>query len=433
MKPNTSDNWAMTDLADLIAVIESGQRPHGGATEDSGEIPSLGGENVRQGGGLDLSVLKKVPTDFYRAMTKGVLQAGDVLINKDGANTGKVGLYEGQFSVAAINEHLFLLRGNPEKLDQGFLYRLLNFENSQQEIRSRISGSAQPGLKSNFIQRFPVFFPQSTKEQSRIAATLDVIDQVIAVGEEVITKYRQIRSGLLQALFTCGLDDNGELRNPVCSPNQFESSPLGRIPISWTIRTLEDVTDPLAPVCYGIVQALDHISNGVPVLAIRDMNGDYSTGIHRTSPTIDAMYSRSRVRGGDVLLSIKGTIGRVSVVPNHYVGNISRDIARIRPNHSVVRSGFLCHMLRSPFGQKTLGLAQVGTTRAELSIGPLKALKFAIPEVVEQHRIEVALDQQDVVLAQKEHELGKLKQLRSGIASALLTGRVRVPAELEIA
>ena len=53
--------WQNVDLSELIEVIESGGRPHGGATQDSGEIPSLGGENIRMSGGLEIDEVKKVP------------------------------------------------------------------------------------------------------------------------------------------------------------------------------------------------------------------------------------------------------------------------------------------------------------------------------------------------------------------------------------
>ena len=57
-------SWRCTDLADEIAVIQSGSRPKGGVTTDSGEIMSLGGENIVQQGGIDLLDVKRVPLEF---------------------------------------------------------------------------------------------------------------------------------------------------------------------------------------------------------------------------------------------------------------------------------------------------------------------------------------------------------------------------------
>ena len=36
--------WCKTDLASVVTIIESGSRPKGGASTETGEIPSVGGK-----------------------------------------------------------------------------------------------------------------------------------------------------------------------------------------------------------------------------------------------------------------------------------------------------------------------------------------------------------------------------------------------------
>ena len=111
-------SWHHSDLASIVTVLESGSRPKGGASTESGEIPSLGGENILRNGGITLDGVKRVSREFYEMMTKGHLVDGDVLINKDGAQTGKVGLYRNQNGTpSCINEHLFLIRGDVDYYD----------------------------------------------------------------------------------------------------------------------------------------------------------------------------------------------------------------------------------------------------------------------------------------------------------------------------
>lgn len=66
--------WIEKDLEDVLDCIESGLRPKGGASEDTGEIPSLGGENIVQSGGVSIRTLKKVPLTFFNSMSKGQLK-----------------------------------------------------------------------------------------------------------------------------------------------------------------------------------------------------------------------------------------------------------------------------------------------------------------------------------------------------------------------
>src|SRR6202043_2215476 len=106
--------------------------------------------------------------------------------------------------------------------------------------------------------------------------------------------------------------------------------------------------------------------------------GDFATGLHRTSLSIDAAYARSRVEPGDVLVSVKATIGRVAVVPEWYTGNISRDIARLRPGVLCLPE-FLRILFSSRLGKQLLAQAVVGTTRAEVSIGVLRKVLIPLP------------------------------------------------------
>lgn len=102
-------NWQHSDIASAVSVLESGSRPKGGATVESGEIPSLGGENILKHGGVTLEEVKRVPRKFFERMTKGHLKNADVLINKDGAQTGKVGFYKTRFQVQSATPSPWVL------------------------------------------------------------------------------------------------------------------------------------------------------------------------------------------------------------------------------------------------------------------------------------------------------------------------------------
>jgi type I restriction enzyme, S subunit len=158
---------------------------------------------------------------------------------------------------------------------------------------------------------------------------------------------------------------------------------------------------------------------------IRDLDGDFKTDIHCTSAAIDAAYARSRVAPGDVVLSIKGTIGRAAVVPDWYEGNISRDLARLRPGPSCLPE-FLRILLLSRLGRRLLTKAVVGTTRAEVSIGVLRNMLIPVPPLAEQRRIIQASDGVEMALHAERAALAKRRALKRGLMEDLLTGRVRV-------
>lgn len=189
----------MKTLGEVLSVIEAGSRPSGGANSDTFGMPSLGGENITLDGSLDLDTVRYVTSDFFSSMRSGHLKPLDVLINKDGAQTGKVAIYCGEFPQAAINEHLYLLRGTNE-IRQDYLYRVLLSENTQRAIRSFITGSAQPGLNRRFVS---ILIPvPPLEEQRQIARILDDTDETIQANRRQLEKLRQLRAGLADDLFS---------------------------------------------------------------------------------------------------------------------------------------------------------------------------------------------------------------------------------------
>lgn len=144
---------------------------------------------------------------------------------------------------------------------------------------------------------------------------------------------------------------------------------------------LNDVVSPGRPICYGILMPGEEIPNGVPVIKVKDFpDGAINLGglIH-TSKEIDESHKRSRLLAGDLILSIRGTVGRVAEVPPELDGaNITQDTARItvdsRYNAKYVRGA-----LESAPLQEEMILNMRGVAIKGINIGFLREL--AIPMV----------------------------------------------------
>ncbi|MBJ7899707.1 MAG: hypothetical protein GC158_07270 [Cyanobacteria bacterium RI_101] len=128
---NLPMNWVEVSLNELLADLLTGKRPKGGVRGITQGVLSLGGEHVSSSGKIDISTPRYISEDFARTLTNVRLLPLDILIVKDGATTGKVGLVDERFrnTKAFINEHLFLCRPYKE-LDFLFIYHYLRSEPS---------------------------------------------------------------------------------------------------------------------------------------------------------------------------------------------------------------------------------------------------------------------------------------------------------------
>jgi len=207
----------------------------------------------------------------------------------------------------------------------------------------------------------------------------------------------------------------------------YKQTEVGVIPEDWLNPQLQQVAEHDSPICYGIVQVGPFTPNGIPVLAIKNLNLDYSSNIHHASTEVERPYVRSRIQPEDVVVSVKGTTGRVGIVPDHFRGNISRDLARIRPRAEIAPR-FIYQILQSELAQRRLASAAVGTTRMELSIAILKQVCVPLPPTkAEQEAIAEALNDADALVESLEDLLAKKRQLKQGAMQELLTGKKRLP------
>ena len=205
-------------LSEVLESFETGRRPKGGAVEVG--VPSLGGEHVTAEGTIKLEPMKYVPEDFYRSMSKGRLQIGDVLEVKDGATTGRVGIVEPAFPFerAGINEHLFLLRADRRRLDPQFLYFYLRSTTGQAELMSDFRGAAQGGISREIGMKVSVPL-LSLGEQRRIVDLLSRAEGIVRLRREAQRKAAE----LIPAIF---IDMFGD---PAINPKRWPLCQFGEV------------------------------------------------------------------------------------------------------------------------------------------------------------------------------------------------------------
>ena len=133
-----------------------------------------------------------------------MLQRDDVLICKDGAGIGKVGIIGELPDKATINSSLLLIRSGDSILPK-FLYHCLSSPYFQQIVNSRLNGATTPHLYQRDITEFPVVLPP-LPEQQRIVDILDEAFAGIAVAkanaEKNLQNARALFESHLQAVFS---------------------------------------------------------------------------------------------------------------------------------------------------------------------------------------------------------------------------------------
>ena len=241
-----------------------------------------------------------------------------------------------------------------EELDSVFLrYWLENFNPTQ-----LIQDSSYPSISQEHIESVSLFLPDLS-EQKRIAGRLEQVDRLRRARRYAL----ELGDTFLPAAFRELFGD------PIKNPAGFRT------------EQLEDLIDPNRPISYGILMPGPDVPGGVPYIRVTDIqNGKIiSTSIRRTTVEIDQAYKRSKLKGGDLLMTIRGHVGRMAIVPPSLEGaNITQDTARLAPCNSV-NAQYLMGCLGTDGMQRRMADLTRGAAVQGINLGDVKELPIPVP------------------------------------------------------
>ena len=161
----------------------------------------------------------------------------------------------------------------------------------------------------------------------------------------------------------------------------FELLGLDELPEGWKYVPLGGLVDSARGISYGIVQPGSYTENGTPIVRVNNLQNGHiiAEDILKVSPTIEEKYQRTRLRGGEVLLSLVGSLGQTSVVPHELKGwNVARAVAVI-PVLPEISPEWVDFALRSPQLQHFIWTWATTTVQATLNLGDVIRLPIPIP------------------------------------------------------
>jgi Restriction endonuclease S subunits len=365
-------------LEAVLLSLESGARPKGGVSADSGDIPSIGGEHLTDDGNFDFSNIKRIPISFYKKMKSGHICPFDILIVKDGATTGKTSFVHPNFPFkeAAVNEHIFCVRVNPEKALPAYICHFLRSVEGQKSILRDFRGATVGGISREFATKVILPLP-SLPEQHRI---VDILD----------------RAEALRAKRRASLDQLDDLTQDIFI-NMFG----GHAMKEWPVTTIASLAHPgkgsirTGPFGSQLLHS-EFVDEGIAVLGIDNaVANEFQWGARRFIS--EAKYKelkRYTVRPGDVLITIMGTCGRCAIVPDDIpIAINTKHLCCITLDQEKCIPTYLhAYFLRHPIAQRYLAQTAKGAIMAGLNMEIIKKMPIPLPPLLFQkdfaHHVE---------------------------------------------
>lgn len=417
-------DWDMWKIGHVCPYIASGTTPRSDDLNNiyyGGNILWVTTSELREGYIIDThkKVTKKAVIDFP---TLRLHPSGSVAIAMYGATIGRLGILGAD---ATTNQACCVLPPSNILFNKYLFYWLYA---TRQEIINLSSGGGQPNVNQEKISSLRVSAPGFTL-QRKVAKFLDhetaKIDTLIEKQQELIQLLKEKRQAVISHAVTRGLNPNAPMRD---SGVEW----LGEVPKHWEVKNLNYLVDEQRQIMYGIVLPGPDVDEGVMIVK----GGDVKPGrlapdkLCKTTVSIESNYERSRLLEGDLVYSIRGTIGDVEIVPKCIEGaNLTQDAARIAPKFNI-NNRWLRYALLSTQLFSSLEVGSLGAAVKGVNIRDLKKAKVPVPPKTEMEEIAEYLDwnleKLDQLRASADRQVTLLRERRTALISSAVTGKIDV-------
>lgn len=317
-----------------------------------------------------------------------------VLVCAEGGSAGRKIAYTDR--EVFFGNKLFAICPTPP-IDSRFVFYYCLAEDFKEQFKSAMAGLIG-GVSLSKFKDISISIPP-LPEQQRIIAMLDKSFIAFAItkanAEKNLQNARALLESQLQSVFT-------------------QHGP------KWVEKPLVELCDPARVITYGVIKLGQEILDGVPCLRtsnVRWLRID-TEGIKKIAPSLSSEYSRTILRGGEVLVNVRGTLGGVAVVTPQMAGwNVSREVAVVPVDHSKVNPIFLSYLIGSGVSQQWLGGVKKGTAYVGINIEDLRLLPVSAPTMDEQLKIISKLEtlqsstqRLESIYQQKLNDLEELKK-----------------------
>ena len=207
--PEFTGEWKKSTIGSLSTKVGSGVTPRGGETVYKSEGHSFVRSQNVGWGHLQLDDIAFIDKETHLRQKNTELQLDDVLLNITGASIGRSALVNKQIAGGNVNQHVCIIR-TKDNLVPAFLCNFLLSNHGQKQIDSFQAGGNRQGLNFEQIRSIKITIP-STKEQTKIATLLHLIDERIATQNKIIEDLKKLKSAIIEKEYTHKTKSNSHI------------------------------------------------------------------------------------------------------------------------------------------------------------------------------------------------------------------------------
>lgn len=236
----------------------------------------------------------------------------------------------------------------------------------------------------------------SIDEQRCIAAILDKVTDLIAKRRAQLDKLDLLVKSRFVEMFG----------DPVTNPH------------GYPVHQLSDYIEFLTSGSRGWSQYFS--DEGEYFITIKNVKSCKITldDVQHIVPPDNAEAKRTKVREGDLLVSITADLGRTGVVTKEiadYGAYINQHLTRIRLNKEKLLSLYVAHYMESDAGKKQFQAKNQSAVKAGLNFNSINTLQLIVPPMKQQRSFTAFVEQIQKLKSRTQYGLDKLETLKKAL------------------
>lgn len=355
MKGDIGMSWEKVNLGDLATFINGFPFKPSDWSAEGVEIIRI--QNLTKGSS---------ETNYYKGEIheKYKIRKDDILISWSA--TLDIFVWEG--NDAWLNQHIFKVVFNKKDIDRNFFVYLIKY--ILDDMKKEVHGATMQHITKGKFDALQVPLPP-LHIQKRIAEILDAADALRRKDQELLRKYDELTQAIFIDMFGDPVKNEkgwDEMLIKEISSKEKHSIKAG--PFGSSLK--KEFYKPTGYKIYGQEQ----------VIADDFSIGDY----YINDEKFDELKNCS-IKSGDILISLVGTYGKISVVPDSFEkGIINPRLMKISLNRNLYNPYFFKFLLQTEQMYNRIGTFSRGGTMDIVNVGIISEVMVIVPPLDLQNK-----------------------------------------------
>ena len=289
-----------------------------------------------------------------------------------------------------------------QEINNGYFAALFKSTNLINEFRKNSQGMTSDtwNLKYPQIETIKVQIP-SVSEQDKVSALFSVLDARIVAQAQLVESLKKYKRGLLNAFFA-------------------EKSDYFLLADASVLK-IEEVCDVLSGKRIPKGETFCSHPTEYRYITVSDMGEKYvcSDNLQYISKHTEKQISRYKVNGGDIIISVAGTLGKLNIITSDLEGvNLTENCDRFT-NFRGVSSEYLYYVLSSDLIQSQIDSSKTKNGQPKLALERIRNFTIPVPHQGIQEQLVKVMISFDQYIASQCAILDRYCTLRVGLLQQL--------------